>query len=227
VPIERSPSGIPGLDDLIGGGLPVPSIILVAGEPGTGKTTLAVQSLFDVAKRGGTGIYLSAISEPPWVVQSFLSSYGFYDASLVDSNKIIFADLGSYLVYEPENFLQRLQEVVETYAPARLVIDPITPIAEILRRKNINDREFLHNLFAYLKTLSCTTMITGEETYEDIPGSLEAYMVDGIIVMSYPEDEGVRRKYIEVLKLRGTNHATGRQLLDITSDGITIQAGLR
>jgi len=45
--------------------------------------------------------------------------------------------------------------------------------------------------------------------------------------MSYPEVEGVRRKYIEVLKLRGTNHTTGRQLLDITSDGITIQAGLR
>jgi circadian clock protein KaiC len=145
----------------------------------------------------------------------------------VDSNRVIFADMGSYLVYEPENFLGRLEEVVETYSPDRLVIDPITPIKDILARKNINNHEFLHNLFAYLKTLSCTTIVTGEETYEDIPGSLEAYMVDGIIVMSYPEQEGVRRKYIEVLKLRGTNHITGRQLLDITSEGITVQAGLR
>jgi circadian clock protein KaiC len=227
VPLERVASGIPGLDELLGGGFPVPSTILVAGEPGTGKTTLGVQGLFDVARHDGVGIYLTAVSEPPWVVQSFLSNYSFYDAGLVDSNRVIFADMGSYLVYEPENFLGRLEEVVETYSPDRLVIDPITPIKDILARKNINDREFLHNLFAYLKTLSCTTIVTGEETYEDIPGSLEAYMVDGIIVMSYPEQEGVRRKYIEVLKLRGTNHITGRQLLDITSEGITVQAGLR
>jgi circadian clock protein KaiC len=227
VTLDRSPTGIPGLDELIQGGFPMPSTILLAGEPGTGKTTLAVQSLFDIARSDGVGIYLTAISEPSWVVQSFLSNFSFYDTELVDTQKVIFADMGSYLIYEPENFMERLQEVVETYQPQRLVIDPITPIKEILERKKINDREFLHNLFAYLKTLSCTTIITGEETYADIPGRLESYMVDGIIMMSYPEEEGVRRKYIEVLKMRGTNHVTGKQLLDITGEGISVQAGLR
>jgi circadian clock protein KaiC len=227
LPLNREPSGIPGLDDLIEGGFPVPSTILVAGEPGTGKTTFSVQSLFDVARHGGIGIYLSAISEPPWVVQTFLSNFEFYDAELVDTNKIVFADLGSSLVYEPENLMERLQHVVETYQPTRLVIDPITPIREILERKGINDREFMHNLFAYLKTLSCTTIITGEQNYSTIPTSLEGYMVDGLIVMSYPEEEGVRRKYLEVLKFRGTDHITGRQLLDITRDGLSVHAGLR
>lgn len=227
MPLNREPSGIPGLDDLIEGGFPVPSTILVAGEPGTGKTTFSVQSLFDVARRGGIGIYLSAISEPPWVVQTFLSNFEFYDAELVDTNKIVFADLGSSLVYEPENLMERLQHVVETYQPTRLAIDPITPIREILERKGINDREFMHNLFAYLKTLSCTTIITAEQNYSTIPTSLEGYMVDGLIVMSYPEEEGVRRKYLEVLKFRGTDHITGRQLLDITRDGLSVQAGLR
>ncbi len=227
MPLNREPSGIPGLDDLIEGGFPVPSTILVAGEPGTGKTTFSVQSLFDVARRGGIGIYLSAISEPPWVVQTFLSNFEFYDAELVDTNKIVFADLGSSLVYEPENLMERLQHVVETYQPTRLVIDPITPIREILERKGLNDREFMHNLFAYLKTLSCTTIITAEQNYSTIPTSLEGYMVDGLIVMSYPEEEGVRRKYLEVLKFRGTDHITGRQLLDITRDGLSVQAGLR
>jgi circadian clock protein KaiC len=225
--LNREPSGIPGLDDLIEGGFPVPSTILVAGEPGTGKTTFAVQSIFDVARKGGTGIYLAAISEPPWVVQSFLSNFEFYDPELVDTNKVVFADLGSSLVYEPENLMERLQHVVETYQPSRLVIDPITPIREIMERKGINDREFMHNLFAYLKTLSCTAIITAEQNYSTIPSSLEGYMVDGVIVMSYPEEEGVRRKYLEVLKFRGTDHITGRQLLDITRDGLSVQAGLR
>lgn len=225
--LVRAPSGIPGLDDLIEGGFPVPSTILVAGEPGTGKTTFAVQSLFDAARQGGTGIYLAAISEPPWVVQSFLSNFAFYDEELVDSHHVIFADIGSSMLYEPENLMERLQTIVETYEPTRLVIDPVTPIREILERKGLNDREFMHNLFAYLKTLSCTTIITAEQNYNTIPMSLEGYMVDGVIVMSYPEEEGIRRKYIEVLKFRGTNHVTGRQLLDITSEGLAVQAGLR
>ena len=227
MPLSREPSGVPGLDELIEGGFPVPSTILVAGEPGTGKTTFSVQSLFDVARNDGVGIYLAAISEPPWVVQSFLSNFEFYDPELVDTNKVVFADLGSSLVYEPENLMERLQHIVETYQPNRLVIDPITPIREILERKGINDREFMHNLFAYLKTLSCTTIITAEQNYHTIPSSLEGYMVDAVIVMSYPEEEGVRRKYLEVLKFRGTDHITGRQLLDITRDGLSVQAGLR
>ncbi|TRO50747.1 hypothetical protein E2P61_08060 [Candidatus Bathyarchaeota archaeon] len=225
--LQRASTGIPGLDDLIQGGFPVPSTVLVAGEPGTGKTTLAVQSLFHTAREGGTGIYLAAISEPPWVVQSFLSNFEFYDQQMVDNHQVVFADVGASLVYEPENLMERLQHTVETYGPTRLVIDPITPIREILERKGINDREFMHNLFAYLKTLSCTTIITAEQNYSTIPSSLEGYMVDGVIVMSYPEEEGIRRKYIEVLKFRGTDHVTGRQLLDITSQGLSVQAGLR
>nr|NIP35113.1 KaiA-binding protein [Thermoplasmata archaeon]NIS12222.1 KaiA-binding protein [Thermoplasmata archaeon]NIS20138.1 KaiA-binding protein [Thermoplasmata archaeon]NIT77464.1 KaiA-binding protein [Thermoplasmata archaeon]NIU49236.1 KaiA-binding protein [Thermoplasmata archaeon] len=75
MPINRESSGIPGLDELIEGGFPIPSTVLIAGEPGTGKTTFSVQSLFHTARQGGTGIYLAAISEPPWVVQSFLSNF--------------------------------------------------------------------------------------------------------------------------------------------------------
>ncbi len=227
MPLQRAPTGIPGLDDMIQGGFPIPSTVLIAGEPGTGKTTFAVQSLFDTAREGGTGIYLAAISEPPWVVQSFLSNFGFYDQELVDTHKVVFADIGASMVYEPENLMERLQHTVKTYQPTRLVIDPITPILEILEQKGSNDREFMHNLFAYLKTLSCTTLITAEQNYATIPSSLEGYMVDGVIVMSYPEEDGIRRKYIEVLKFRGTDHVTGRQLLDITGEGLSVQAGLR
>ena len=62
MPLTRSPTGIPGLDELIEGGFPIPSTILVAGEPGTGKTTLGVQSLFHAAREGGVGIYLAALA---------------------------------------------------------------------------------------------------------------------------------------------------------------------
>ncbi|MEM3567449.1 MAG: ATPase domain-containing protein, partial [Thermoplasmata archaeon] len=114
----------------------------------------------------------------------------------------------------------------EKYNPDRLVIDPITPIKNSWEKSG-ETRELLHELLAYLKAFNCTSLLTAEITYSDIPRSLEGYMVDGIIVLSYPEVENVRRKYLEVLKMRGTKHITGRQLVDITPDGISVQPGLR
>jgi len=60
-----------------------------------------------------------------------------------------------------------------------------------------------------------------------IAGNMSAYMVDGVIILSYAEEENIRRKYIEVLKMRGTRHLTGRHSLDISKDGVTVQPGLR
>ena len=69
--------------------------------------------------------------------------------------------------------------------------------------------------------------MTAEFSYGNTAGNLEAYMVDGVIMLSYPEEEGVRRKYLEILKMRGTKHITGRQQIDITPEGMAVQAGLR
>jgi len=223
---QRRETGIPGLDSMIMGGFPVPSSILVAGEPGTGKTTFAVQSLFSNAKKFGTALYVTAISEPQWVVQKFLSQFKFYDQDLVDSGKVVFMDIGRILSEKPKDILQILERTVEQYTPKTLVIDPITPLKEILISHNIF-REFIHEFFAFMKTMDCITLITAELAYSDIPRSIEAYMVDGILMMSYPEEDRVRRKFLEVLKMRGTKHTTGKQLIDISSEGMAVQAGLR
>ncbi len=223
---QRRESGIPGLDSMIMGGFPVPSSVLIAGEPGTGKTTLAVQCLFAAAKRGDVALYITAISEPQWVVQKFLSQFKFYDQDLVDSGKVVFMDIGRMLSERPKDILQILERTVEQYTPKMLVIDPITPLKEILVSHNIF-REFSHEFFAFMKTMDCITIVTAELAYSDIPRSLEAYMVDGILMMSYPEEDRVRRKFLEVLKMRGTKHTTGKQLLDISGDGMAVQAGLR
>ena len=88
-------------------------------------------------------------------------------------------------------------------------------------------REFLHELFEFLKGFNCSSIITAEMSYEHVPKSVEGYMVDGIIMLSYPEDKEIRRKFLEVLKMRGTNHITGKQLLDITPEGVLVHVGLR
>jgi circadian clock protein KaiC len=224
--MRRRQTTIEGLDEVLGGGLPVPSTVLVAGEPGAGKTTLCVQFLFGGAKLGENGLYITGISEPQWLVQHFLSGFKWYEQRAVDEGRVVFADIGQAVREKPEDTLPQILSLVEAYSPKRLVIDPITPMVDALRRKN-KDREFMHDLFAYLKSFECNTLITAELHAEDIARSVEGYMADGILQLSYPESEGVRRKYIEVIKMRGTKHATGRQVLDITPEGVVVQAGLR
>ena len=224
--MTRKTTGIPGLDGMLQGGFPFPSAILVAGEPGTGKTTLAVQSLFHGAKQGEKGLYITAISEPQWLVQRFLSSFSFYDQALVEKGVVNFIDIGPTLTKNPSDMLNVIKKKIEQFSPLRIAIDPITPMTDMLQWRG-EMREFMHELFAYLKAFECLAIITGELSYDDIPHSQESYMVDGVVVLSYPEEEKVRRKFLEVLKMRGTKHTTGRQLIDITDEGLAVQAGLR
>jgi len=224
--LERVESGIPGLDEMIEGGFPLPSSILVAGEPGTGKTTMTVQSLFHGAKAGETGMYLTGISEPNWVVQKFLSSFSFFDQSLVEMGRVVFIDMGDAMRRNPDEVLNALKGEVERYSPNRLVVDPIT-VMRIAIESQKKYREFLHDFTTFMKAFNCITFLTSEMSYADIPHSLEGYMADSILVLSYPKEENARRKYMEVLKMRGTKHLTGEQAVDINRGGVVIQPGLR
>jgi circadian clock protein KaiC len=224
--IKRKTLGVPGLDDMIVGGVPSPCALLIAGEPGTGKTTLCVQSMFSAAKNGEKALYITAISEPQWVVQKFLSGFEFYDQALVEKERVVFVDLGKELISNPSSILNKIIGLVEMHMPDRLVIDPITPITDMLHWRG-ETREFMHELFAKLKAYDCVTLITAEMNYDDISKKMEAYMVDGVLMLSYPEEDKVRRKFLEVLKMRGTRHVTGRQLVEIGPEGFAVQPGLR
>ncbi|RLI91730.1 MAG: KaiA-binding protein [Candidatus Altiarchaeales archaeon] len=224
--MERMESGIPGLDKMIQGGFPFPSIVLVGGEPGTGKTTLALQSLFYGAERGEQGLYITAISEPTWVVQKFLGEFAFYSQKIVEMEKIVFVDIDGSMSEDSEKIMDVLKKNIEKYEPKRVVIDPITAIKNALSG-TITYRKFLHDLMVYLKTQGCVTLLITEYSYSDVPRSVDAYMADALIILSYLEIENARKKYLEVLKMRGTKHLTGRRSLVISDEGLRVQPELR
>ena len=224
--MDRIESGIPGLDEMIEGGFILPSAVLIAGAPGTGKTTMAVQSLFYGAKKGETGMFITAISEPNWVVQKFLSSFQFFDQNLIDLGRVIFVDVGGALRDDPRQVLETIQNEVDRYSPNRLVIDPVS-VMRIAIDDDRKYREFLHDLITYMKAFNCVTYLTAEFDYSSITKAMEGYMVDCILLLSYPIEENARRKYMEVLKMRGTKHLTGEQSVDIDKSGFIVQPGLR
>lgn len=224
--MDRIESGIPGLDEMIEGGFILPSAVLIAGAPGTGKTTMAVQSLFYGAKKGETGMFITAISEPNWVIQRFLSSFQFFDQNLIDLGRVVFVDVGGALRDDPMQVLETIQNEVDRYSPNRLVVDPVS-VMRIAIDDDRKYREFLHDLITYMKAFNCVTYLTAEFDYSSITKAVEGYMVDCILLLSYPREENARRKYLEVLKMRGTKHLTGEQSVDIDKSGFIVQPGLR
>ncbi len=124
--VERIESGVRGLDEAIEGGFPSPSVILVTGEAGCGKTTFVMQSLFHGARKNEKGVYISGMSEPVFMIKKFMSTFSFYEEKLIENKTIQFQDFGSILSSEfAERSLAELDRIVAKEKPQRVVIDPL------------------------------------------------------------------------------------------------------
>jgi circadian clock protein KaiC len=218
--IARIPSGIEGLDEMIEGGFPFPSVILVAGMAGAGKTTFALKYLAEGARRGETGLFITTLSEPTQWMLRFASQFEFLKPDTFGES-IHYLDLGEKMDSKPEELLAIIDKKVAEVLPQRIVIDPIT-VLEITMGPHY--RRFLFDLTNHLKNWSATTLLTGEITFVEKYPREVAYAADAVVLLTNDEDEtGQRRKYLEVLKMRGTNHRTGRCPIDISRrDGIIV-----
>jgi circadian clock protein KaiC len=218
--LTRLTTGIPGLDDMIEGGFPFPSVILVSGSAGTGKTTFALKFLCEGVAKGERGLYFTTLSEPTQWMLRYASQFDFLDQDYFGDD-IVYSDLGSLLMDpDPKALLDAIEEKIAEVMPQRIVIDPITVVGGMLKD---DYRTFLFDLTNRLKNWNSTTIVTGEVKPSELYPPEISYSVDGIVLLILSEEAGARRKYLEVLKMRGTNHITGRQSIDITrADGIVV-----
>jgi circadian clock protein KaiC len=220
---ERLSSGINGIDTMIEGGYPYPSVILVAGPAGTGKTTFTQQFLFDGAEQGEIGLYFTTLSEPPQWVMHFMSNFRYMNKEHL-GKRVIFCDIGKLIrTASPEEILNFIDEKVGETMAQRIVIDPITVVKDFLGDKY---RSFLFDLVNHLKNWRAVSILTGEVDSSQMYPIEVAYAVDGVILLTYQEVDGARRKHVEVLKMRGTNHRTGLLSFAITrDDGFVVLSG--
>ena len=223
------PSYIHKLDDILDGGLYKPSVVLVAGPAGSGKTTFAAQSLFNAAKSGETCLFISTLSEPPAMINSYMSRFSFFDQSLYETNKMNIISISESLLKQGHDaVLEFINKKVSIIKPSRIVIDPLTVLGDILKsfeEKPISDDErrgFYFDLFTSIKSWNTLVIITGEFILEDLRKSVVGYLVDGIIFLS-EETVGMREeRNIRVLKMRGQKYISGKHSFDIRENGITV-----
>ncbi|HIE32123.1 MAG TPA: hypothetical protein EYP67_07085, partial [Methanosarcinales archaeon] len=198
-------SGIDGLDEALDGGFNSPSTVLIAGTAGTGKTTLALQILFNAVRNGETCLFVAGVSEPIMCLNRHLSAFSFFDPDL---EGVHFLDVGDLLLMR-DDVMRVLTEEIESIKPDRVVIDSFLDIA---------GKSFMYDLVSYMKKSNTMLFITDTFTREKIDRHYIASLVDGIMYLS--SDDGHR--YVSVLKMRGQNISTKRHSFKFTGAGIEV-----
>ncbi|MEM5835098.1 MAG: ATPase domain-containing protein [Candidatus Aenigmatarchaeota archaeon] len=237
--VERISTGIEGLDEIIEGGYPKNSVILVSGGPGTGKTLFCLQYLYSGAKNGEFGIYLT-FEEEPKDLKDAAKRVGI---DLEATNKIKIIKIEN-LVDVPQ-IIKVLEEEIKKNDAKRLVIDSISSL-EILAstfpsvgldvspiklkegyvitpQKEAIIRKFLYNLVKYLRSLKVTTILTSEAQNEKYSRSgVIEFIADGVIKLTAEAVGNVLERNLFVVKMRKTKIEGGLYRIAIEKGGIRI-----
>ncbi len=214
-------TGIINLDLILQGGFSRPSTLLVAGTAGTGKTTFAMQSLFNAAKKDEVCMYVTSMSEPIAMINNFMSKFSFYNISLLGKGTIKYVPLDINIIKKGASaIINEIAKNIENIKPDRIAIDPVNVLSSGLSEKE--QRQFYYDLFIGMKSWNSFIILTGEFTEKELMTHVISYLADGIIYISNELEGNQRNRYIDVLKMRGQNFISGKHPCRITKDGFLI-----
>lgn len=223
--LERHSTGSAPLDQILGGGLPTRSVNVVAGAPGSGKTVLALQILFHLARQGEKSLYFTTLSEPSIKLLGYMQQFSFFDPSLLEST-IRFVDLGTTLREHGEQTFDELLRRVEDTEPAVVVIDSFKAVSDLLPLA-ARARTFIYDLAVQMSAWGAMTLLVGEYTDDEIAHRPEFAVADGIIRLGSRRAELASTRELDVLKLRGADYVTGRHFFEIGREGHTFYPRVR
>lgn len=220
---DKIPTGIKGLDELIGGGLPRASMIVLAGSPGTGKTIASAHFLYyGATKCGENGAYVS-FSERKDVFFKNMRRFGMEFAELEKENKFKFLDFATTNEVGISSTLKTLLSEALSLKVQRLVVDSFTTLASAFEKK-IEARVVLHAFEKLMRQTDCTTLLLVEVPTgnSNLGLGFEEFVADGIILFEAIEDEvGIKKRAI-IRKMRGTEHDQNYNKIVISDQGISL-----
>ncbi|MCX8170732.1 MAG: AAA family ATPase [Candidatus Bathyarchaeota archaeon] len=203
---DRVPSGVGGLDKIIGGGFPRGSLIVLAGNPGTGKTILSACFLYHGAVNyGERGIYVSFAESRKSFFGNMLS-LGLDFEVLEREGRFRFLDMLTVREEAVQNVLEAILKEVSEVEAKRLVIDSFSALAQAFRETH-EARIILHTILSRItRLLGCTTILITEipRGENKIGLSAEEFVADGIILLGRTRLEGRLLRELELFKMRGT-----------------------
>lgn len=224
VPIRKLPSGIPGLDDVLGGGLPELSFNLIVGGPGSGKTSLAHQFMFANATADRPGLYFTIVGEPPLKMLRYQQQYSFFDPAKV--NGIIrFVSLSGELQDGLSAILDSIVRQVEAASPGFVVVDSFRSVMRVNGRaeeRSLELQDFVQRLALHLTAWEATTFLVGEFTEPEAQDHPVYTVADSLIALSQRTERNSVVRKIRIMKMRGQSDLPGLHTFRITRDGLKV-----
>jgi KaiC domain protein len=232
--VEKVKSGIPGLDELLFGGIPKRNVVLISGGPGTGKTILSQQFLYFGLTYGEPGV-LVTLEEHPVQIRREMSEFGWDVKKYEDEGLFAIVDaftggIGEaakrekYVVKSVDDigeFIDVIRQALKDTKAQRAVIDSVSTL--YLTKPSIA-RSVLMQLKKVLSGLGVTTFLVSQVSVTDrgFGGPGVEHAADGIIRLDLDELDGVLTRSILIWKMRGTKHDLRRHPFEITDKGVII-----
>ncbi|AEM48208.1 putative circadian clock protein, KaiC [Acidithiobacillus ferrivorans SS3] len=222
VMIRQLPTGVPGLDALLGGGLPEFSFNLIAGAPGGGKTTLAHQIMFSQAGPDHRAIFFTVLGEPTLKMLRYQQQFSFFDASKVNAS-IRYVNLSQDLQQgDFDQVLTRIVDEVQAYSPSLVFVDSFRSVMQSGPHDQFAMQRFLQQLGMAMTSWQATTFLIGEYTPSEAASSPIFTVADGIIWMTQNLYRDTMVRKIQVLKMRGQSQRTEQYTFRIHEHGLEI-----
>jgi circadian clock protein KaiC len=224
--IRSLATGVPGLDDVLGGGLPELSFNLIVGSPGSGKTTLAHQIMFANATADHPGLYFTIVGEPPLKMLRYQQQYSFFDPAKVNG-MIRFISLGDELRQGLAAVLESIVRQVEAATPGLVVVDSFRSVVRIhsgSEQGALELQEFVQQLAVHLTAWQATTFLIGEFAEPESQDHPVFTVADSLISLTQRTERNSVVRKLRVMKMRGRADLPGLHTFRITRDGLKVFA---
>lgn len=225
VEIRRLATGVAGFDELLGGGVPEFSFNLIAGTPGSGKTTLAHQMMFAMANPDNRAIFFTVLGEPPLKMLRYQQQFKFFDFDKLD-NSIKFINLASDMVDgDFERVLARISDEVQEFEPSLVFVDSFRSVVQSAPSTDHGAaglQYFVQQLGMQMTSWQATTFLIGEYLQPESEAGPIFTVADGILWLSQLVRADSMARKIQVVKMRGGAQKLGSHTFRIDDSGIRI-----
>lgn len=222
VNIRTLPTGVRGLDDILGGGVLEFSFNLIGGSPGCGKTTLVNQFAFANGTPERPALYFTVLGEPVIKMLRYQQQFSFFDASAVGT-AVRFVNLSDLVLDKDLDAV--LEEIIAQVTAANAGIVVLDSFRTLVRKATssvgpFEVQSFIHRLAQFLTSSEATTFLVGEYVEDEIRDNALFTMVDGIIWLSQVSERNSVVRKLQLLKMRGQASVPGLHTFRITQDGL-------
>jgi circadian clock protein KaiC len=222
VAIRQLPTGVRGLDEILGGGIPEFSFNIIAGTPGCGKTTLAHQLVFANATAAKPALYFTVLGEPAMKMLRYQQQFSFFDESKLGKSIRLFNLADVVMEQDLDAVLAEIIKQVTNVSPGIVVVDSFrTVVRKVTNGASEADlQNFIQRLAQFLTSWEATTFLVGEYAESEIRDNPLFTIADGLLwLWQVTERNSVVRK-MQIMKLRGQASVPGLHTIRISDDGL-------